>query len=462
MRYISTRGGIEPISFGDAVLMGLADDGGLLVPESLPDSSRSLEKWRGLPYPDLAAAVMTPFLDDFESDEVKEICALVYGQGYGGEVAPLRALGQGRYLLELFHGPTLAFKDVALQLLGEIFERLLRRRGQQLRVLAATSGDTGSAAIAGLRGRPGMQIYVMHPRGRVARLQELQMTTVLDANVYNIAIDGTFDDCQRLMKSVAGDLDFKKKFSLGAVNSVNWARVLAQTVYYFAAYLQLPQAGPVSFAVPTGNFGNILAGWYAYRMGLPVQRLMLASNANDILPRYFQTGNYSRGEVHHTLAPAMDIQVASNFERYLYHLHDDDSSTVVALMSEFAQNGQFRTEHDHTIFASQAVDDEQVVETVAAAHRQTSLILDPHTATAWRAAAQLEPPAVVISTAHPAKFPEAVGRAIKERPTHPILEAIKERPTRRFDLSNDADKLKEFIESHAAEIPSAEVPQARV
>lgn len=319
MRYISTRGGIEPASFKDVVLMGLADDGGLIVPESIPDMSEKIDSWKNLSYTDLAFAVMKPFITDIADDKLKEIINKSY-TAFPENPAPLVKAGEV-YVLELFHGPTLAFKDFALQLLGNLFEHILEERNASLNVLGATSGDTGSAAIYGVRGKDRINIFVMHPHNRVSPVQERQMTTVLDENVHNIALEGTFDDCQNIMKELFGDLDFKRQYNLGAVNSVNWARVLAQVVYYFHAAFQLEKmtgSRECEFSVPTGNFGDILAGYYAMQMGLPVKKLILATNENDILSRFFNTGTYSLGKVSQTFSPSMDIQVASNFERYLF------------------------------------------------------------------------------------------------------------------------------------------------
>ena len=438
------------MGFCQAVMAGLAQDGGLLVPESFPDFSERLKQWRGLPYPQLAFQVMRPFVGDLDEAVLKQICERVYDpQRYGSEVAPLQRV-DGRYLLRLDQGPTLAFKDVALQFLGEAFEAILKRDGGRINVVAATSGDTGSAAIAGLKGREGIAIFVMHPRGRIAPLQELQMTTELSPNVHNLAVEGTFDDCQLLMKSLSRDLEFKRRHAIGAVNSVNWARILAQMVYYFAAYLQLdPPAKPI-MAVPTGNFGNILAGIYAHRCGLPVESFILASNQNDILPRFFNQGVYTRGEVHATLAPAMDIQVASNFERYLFALCGDDPAQVRAWMEAVEKRASVKVDSPGSLVQAEAVNDQQVVETISAVHQRYGLVIDPHTATAWCAADRISPkaPVVVLATAHPAKFEEAVTRALGQAQRHPKLEALRHLPTRCQQLPNSVDELKKYVSRH--------------
>ena len=307
MKYVSTRGGVAPVRFKDAVMMGLASDGGLVVPEAVPDVSAKLSTWSGLTYPELAFEVIRVFSDDINDEDLKRMTRESYA-GFGhADVAPLREVGSLQ-VLELFHGPTLAFKDFALQFLGELFSHILLERGQTLNILGATSGDTGSAAIHAMRGRPGIRVLIMFPDGRTSPLQELQMTTVLDNNIFNLAVDGSFDDCQQLLKSVFNDLPFKQTFSLGAVNSVNWARVLAQVVYYFWAWYQLRCPAEFDVTVPTGNFGNIFAGYLAKKMGLPLGRLNLATNDNDILARFFRSGIYERGPVHFSLSPAMDIQ----------------------------------------------------------------------------------------------------------------------------------------------------------
>ncbi|MCK4277110.1 MAG: threonine synthase, partial [Phycisphaerae bacterium] len=346
MNYISTRGQVAPIPFQDAVMMGLADDGGLLIPESIPAGPDRVESWRTLEYNDLAFEVLRGFATDIPQSDLKGVIAKSYGESFGPAVAPTVPVGE-LFVLELWHGPTLAFKDVALQLLGNLFQYILERRGGRLNILGATSGDTGGAAIAGVRGRVGMDIFMMHPHDRVSPIQYRQMTTVLDDNVHNIAVQGTFDDCQRIMKALASDLDFKRRYHLGAVNSVNWARVLAQMVYYFKGIFDVQRATGaerVRLAIPTGNFGDILAGWYAMQMGAPISQLILATNENDILARFFQTGRYCLGELHQTLSPAMDIQVASNFERYLYYKLGADAGRVRELMTQFAGTGELSVE----------------------------------------------------------------------------------------------------------------------
>ncbi len=461
MIYRSTRGHASAKSFSQAVLEGLAEDGGLLVPDRIPDFTAHYRNWIGLDYAQLAVEVLSPLVDDISISELAACCQKAYGSRYGGPVAPLVNWGD-RYLLELFHGPTLAFKDVALQLLGQLFELILEREDRHLNIVAATSGDTGSAAIHGVLGCPRVKIFVTHPKGRIAELQRLQMSTVLEDNVFNLPIEGTFDDCQALVKELSSDLEFKRKYAIGAVNSINWARIAAQIVYYFAAYLQTPGASrgvPAVFAVPTGNFGNILAAEYARRMGLPIAELVLASNENDILPKAFQTGIYRRGEARHTYSPAMDIQVSSNFERYLYLLADGQADVVKNQMESFAKDGEVQLDMGASAgwFAA-SCSDHDTLETVLAVNHKSGRTIDPHTATAWWALDQrlseLDPelPKIVVSTAHPAKFPEVLLQKLPaDTPElkHPTLECLRGKRERLFELAADGNLLKEFVAAKA-------------
>jgi len=491
MRYISTRGKVEPIAFQDAVLMGLADDGGLVIPEEIPDLSPRLGELEGLAYNDLAFEIIRLYASDLPAADLRSLVARSYGPAFQPAVAPVVAVG-GLHVLELWHGPTMSFKDVALQFLGNLFEYVLAGRGGRLNILGATSGDTGSAAIRGVHGRKGIHIFVMHPRGRVSAIQERQMTTVLDANVHNIAVEGSFDDCQRIMKDLAGDLDFKRRYSIGAVNSVNWARVLAQMVYYFHAALAVRRqtgAEKVRFCVPTGNFGDILAGWYAMRMGAPISRLILATNENDILSRFFSTGVYSAGQVRQTLAPAMDIQVASNFERYLYYKVGRDPARLVGLMEQFASTRSLSIDSPPglrrpasrmgmaqssrgpagvgTATGHAAVDDafqagaastDQMLEAIRRTYRRDGYLIDPHTACGFAVAeppAAGEQPLVCIATAHPAKFPEAIRQAIGEDlARHPKIDELMGLPTRCQVLPDDKEAVRRFIIETVEPAPS--------
>lgn len=453
MQYVSTRGGVAPIEFKDAIMMGLATDGGLIVPESVPQVSHYLEDWNGLSYSELAFQIIRLFSDDISDQDLERMVSASYARFKHAEVAPLLPVGS-LSVLELFHGPTLAFKDIALQLLGELFAHVLSERGQTLNILGATSGDTGSAAIEALRGRPGIRVFIMFPEGRTSPLQELQMTTVLDPNIFNLAVDGSFDDCQKLLKSVFGDLPFKDAWSLGAVNSVNWARVLAQVVYYFWSWYRLGRPSTFDVTVPTGNFGNIFAGFLAKKMGLPLGQLNLATNDNDILARFFGSGSYQRGQVHFSLSPAMDIQVASNFERYLFYQLGQDAEMVKAFMARFQDEGDATLnalEGDFTWFNAGAVSDDETVATIRRMYEQHGYLADPHTAVGIALASRNQRPGipmVSLATAHPAKFVDAVQQALPGiENEHPLLAELSKKETRKYPIDADEIALKTFIES---------------
>ena len=468
MNYVSTRGGTAPIPFKEAVMTGLARDGGLLLPESFPDVRGRLAAWSRLPYEELAFEVIRLFADDIPAGDLRAIVRKSYAtfrpvppapdQAWTGpEPVPVRPAGPV-HLVELYHGPTLAFKDVALQFLGNLFEYVLGETGRRLNVVVATSGDTGSAAIHGLRGRKGIRVFVLHPAGRVSPVQELQMTSVLDDNVFNIALAGTFDDAQRIVKTLFSDLPFKDAHELGAVNSINWARVLAQVVYYFyGAFRTMERTGAaeVSFSVPTGNFGDVFAGYVAAQMGLPVRRLVVATNENDILARFFSTGVYSLGKVVPTLSPSMDIQVASNFERWLFLRAGRDAAQVRAWMEAFAATGSVELPKlpdgmlDPVLRPGRA-DTAKTLETIRRFHAEFGRLLDPHSAVGVSAALDAPgagEPVVCLCTAHPAKFPDAIGRATGDASlaAHPAVEALKGAPTRKFPLPNDAKAVADFV-----------------
>ncbi len=461
MRYISTRGGIQPIPFKDAVMMGLATDGGLLLPESYPQVSRDdLAAWRNLSYPQLAFQVISRFVDDIPAEDLRGIIERSYATFDHPEVTPL-VHKDGVWILELFHGVTLAFKDVALQFLGNIFEYILGERNERLNIVGATSGDTGSAAIHGVRGKKGINIFILHPQGKTSPVQALQMTTVTDANVHNIAIRGTFDDCQDMVKALFNDLEFKEKYSLGAVNSINWARVLAQVVYYVYAWLRVTEKGerPVSFSVPTGNFGDIFAGYVAKRMGLPIDKLLLATNENNILTRFINDGDYSLTRVVSTVSPSMDIQVASNFERYLFHLYNQDPARVRAAFTELREKGRIsfsaaEMEQVRQEFCSASVDQARTLETIGSFQQETGYLLDPHTAVGVRAAQELLPPTmarVCLATAHPAKFGEAVEQATgSPAPVPPAIVALAGMPTRCEVMDADLEQVRAFVVANIA------------
>ena len=454
MKYRSTRGGVSGISFTDALLMGLADDGGLLIPDHIPDVSSRLQDWRNLNFVQVAQRLLKLFIDDLEHDDLDALTSEAFSSFDIPEVVAWRQLDQ-LHVLELFHGPTLAFKDVALQLLGKLFEHVLADRGERLNILGATSGDTGSAAIAGVAGMENIKIFILYPEGRISSLQELQMTTVPDANVQCISVSGTFDDCQRIMKSIFSDLDFKESYSLGAINSVNWARVLAQVIYYAYASLQKENTS-VDFVVPTGNFGNIFAGFIAKKMGFPVGRLLVATNENDILDRFFKTGEYSLGEVFRTNSPAMDIQVASNFERFLFYYFDEDADRLRDFMEEFARSGKASVVGplSSDIFLSCSISQPETEETIAEINSKYGYVIDPHTAVGIRAARTIvtDDPIVCIATAHPAKFPDALGRAIGYRPSHSRLSGLSDLLERKQQVLADEAEVKKIIQNFSASI----------
>ncbi|MEW4448398.1 threonine synthase [Qipengyuania sp. JC766] len=463
MRYVSTRGGAEPLDFEGVTLAGLASDGGLYLPESWPGfSNDEIAAMRGLPYAELATRVMMPFVgDSLTQAELRDLCERAYGRFAHAAVTPLTQLDERHWLLELFHGPTLAFKDVALQLLGRLFETFLARRDTPLTIVGATSGDTGSAAIDAVAGRENVEIFMLHPAGRVSDVQRRQMTTVLAPNVHNIAIDGSFDDAQAMVKRMFADPALTGTLNIGAVNSINWARLMAQVVYYFAAALQL--GGPerrVAFSVPTGNFGDVFAGYVAARMGLPIERLIVATNVNDILHRALSDGDYSAGEVTPTAAPSMDIQVSSNFERLLFDTGGRDGSALATQMQGFEADRAMRLtkaqrEGATGLFGSARADADAMSGAMRWAHEQCGEIVDPHTAIGLHAArtAEIDPdvPMVTLATAHPAKFRDAVERATGSRPLLPArVGDLFGREERFTNLPGDYDMVRDFVVENAA------------
>ncbi len=461
MRYLSTRGEAPALGFNDVLLAGLAPDGGLYVPESWPQLAPAvLNGLVGHSYAEVATEVIFPFVaGDLDKATLAALARETYAAFSHAAVAPLRQVGGADWVLELFHGPTLAFKDFALQLLGRLFDRALAARGTRITIVGATSGDTGSAAIAGCRGRANMDIFILHPWGRVSEVQRRQMTTVADANVHNIGIDGSFDDCQALVKALFQDRPLREALHLSAVNSINWARVMAQIVYYVttAVALGAPDRA-VSFAVPTGNFGDVFAGYAASRMGLPIERLIVATNRNDILARFFASGEYRVGEVTPTISPSMDIQVASNFERLLLDLHDGDGGAVVRDMTKLRDDGGFRVsarslEKARRLFDGHRVDESETKAAIATTYSETGWLADPHTAVGL-AAARLRhdprQPTVTLATAHAAKFPDAVEAAVGIRPEVPRrLAELAGLPERCAQLKADFGAVKDFIVKHA-------------
>jgi threonine synthase len=460
MRYISTRGEAPSLDFEDVTLTGLASDGGLYLPEAWPHFTEAeIAALGGLSYVDTAVAVMRPFVQgSLDPAELRELCEAAYGRFSHAAVTPLLQLDARNWLLELFHGPTLAFKDVALQLLGLLFERFLSGRDTHLTVIGATSGDTGSAAIDALAGRAKVDIFMLHPLGRVSDVQRRQMTTVLAPNVHNIAIEGSFDDAQALVKAMFADRDFATRFRLSAVNSINWARLMAQIVYYFYAAVRLGAPDrPVAFSVPTGNFGDVFAGYVAAKMGLPVARLIVATNVNDILHRALSAGDYSVGSVTPTAAPSMDIQVSSNFERLLFDLHGRDGDALAAAMKGFEATKALalsaaQREAASGLFASARIDPDGMALAMRWACQGAGQVIDPHTAIGLAAARAADLPSdvpvVTLATAHPAKFREAVERATGQRPSLPArIAGLFEREERYARLPASL----EAIESHIAE-----------
>jgi threonine synthase len=410
-------------------------------------------------------------VDDIPADALRAIIDRSYATFDHPEVTPL-VHKDGIWILELFHGVTLAFKDVALQFLGNVFEYILAERNERLNIVGATSGDTGSAAIHGVRGKKGINIFILHPHGKTSPVQALQMTTVTDANVHNIAIRGTFDDCQEMVKALFSDLEFKENYSLGAVNSINWARVLAQVVYYIYAWLRVTTnpGQAVSFSVPTGNFGDIFAGYVARRMGLPIDKLLLATNENNILTRFITAGDYSLARVVPTVSPSMDIQLASNFERYLFHLYNEDPARVRAAMAELRENGRIvfsapEMEQVRQEFCSASVDQAGTLETIGSFHRETGYLLDPHTAVGVRAALDLLPPVtprICLATAHPAKFGEAVAQATgTPAPVPPAIAALEGMPTRCQVMDADLEQVRAYIVSAIGQAASVSSDLAR-
>jgi threonine synthase len=457
MRYVSTRGKARTLGFEDALLAGLAEDGGLYLPESWP-SLGDVSALAGLSYADLALRVITPFVGgEIEPAALARMAREAYAGFDDPDVAPLRALGNGEYLLELFHGPTLSFKDYALQLVGRLFDHALARRGERVTVIGATSGDTGSAAIDSLRDRQSIDVFILHPKGRVSEVQRRQMTTVDAPNIHNIAIEGHFDDCQDLVKAMFADQRFRAEMKLSAVNSINWARVMCQTVYYVRAAAKL---GPLAVAVPTGNFGNIFAGWVARRMGAPIRQLIIGSNRNDILTRFVETGVMQMHDVVPTLSPAMDIQVSSNFERLLFELWGRDAARVTSAMEQFRKSGEYAVDAKtlaamREIFAAIALDDEGTKRVIREVHAATGALIDPHTAVgiyAGRAKRRdTSIPLVAIATAHPAKFPEAVEEATGRRPIlPPSMADLFDRGERLAVLPNELARVQAFIRERAA------------
>ena len=453
MRYISTRGSAPELGFCDALLAGLATDGGLYVPQSWPSATPLATS----NYAHQAAHIMQAFVgDEIDAAVFSQLCDEAYSSFRHPDVAPLVQIGPEQYLLELFHGPTLAFKDVALQLIGRLFDHVLTQRNQRVMIVGATSGDTGSAAIDGVKHCSNVDIVILYPNGRVSDVQRRQMTTVESPNVHCVAIDGTFDDCQDLVKAMFNDAPFRDANSLSAVNSINWARVMAQTVYYFTALQSL--GTKASFSVPTGNFGNVLAGWIAKQMGASIDKLVVGSNSNDILTRFFDSLAMSMQPVVPTLSPSMDIQVSSNFERLLFEMNNRDGSATAQQLQRFRTNGELMVETDQystwitPTFRAHRSTDSETLAVMKRMYNEHKMLVDPHTAVGIAAAEEFAvrgTPMITLATAHPAKFPDAVEKATGVRPGLPEHVAdLFERNERIVNLPNDLQAVEAFVASH--------------
>lgn len=459
MKYISTRGQAPALNFEDVLLTGLAPDGGLYVPETLPQFSRDeIASWAGLSYTDLAFKIVQPFVDDcIPAADLKAIIDDTYSDFRHPSIAPLVQLNKNEWLLELFQGPTLAFKDFALQMLGRLLDYVLERRHQKVVVMGATSGDTGSAAIQGCKRCNNIDIFILHPYQRVSEVQRRQMTTVLADNIHNIAVHGNFDDCQSMVKASFNDKSFlPEDRQLVAVNSINWARIMAQIVYYFYASLSLGgPLRPVAFSVPTGNFGDIYAGYLASKMGLPIDQLVVATNTNDILHRCISNNDFSKHKLVHTLSPSMDIVISSNFERLLFDCYDRDGAAIADLMARFQTEdvaiSDEAFENVRALFDSYTVSDDQTVSTIAAVYGESEYLLDPHSAIGVEAARQVrrrdDIPMITLATAHPAKFPEAVMKAgYPQEPALPHhMSTLFDDEERYTVLDNDIAKVHKFV-----------------
>ncbi|WP_170401767.1 threonine synthase [Ruegeria arenilitoris] len=462
MKYISTRGQAPELSFEEAMLTGLARDGGLYLPAEIPVLSQDeIAAMAGLPYEEIAFRVMWPYVSgSFAGDEFKEIIARAYA-GFGHDArAPLKQLNENHFLLELFHGPTLAFKDFAMQLIGQLFQVALKRRGERVTIVGATSGDTGSAAIEAFRGLDAVDVFILFPHGRVSEVQRRQMTTPADSNVHALAVDGDFDGCQAAVKDMFNDFDFRDGVKLAGVNSINFARVLAQVVYYFSAATSLGAPHrKVSFTVPTGNFGDIFAGYVAKRMGLPIDRLVVATNQNDILHRCLSGQGYFKGDTIPSISPSMDIQVSSNFERALYYAYGEDGRAVAQLMDELKQGGfhvsQGAMEALRESFDSGRVSEEETLATIKSTLEHSAELVCPHTAVGIKVAEDTraaDVPMVTLATAHPAKFPAAVEQASGVHPPLPSrMSDLYERPERVTRIANDLGAIEDHIKRHIAE-----------
>lgn len=466
MKYISTRGQAPVLDFDDVLLSGLARDGGLYVPDIWPVfKNTEIKKISSLPYNELALKIIKPFVgNSIETGKLTEIINKSYSRFTSADIAPLKEIGKNEYLLELFHGPTLAFKDIALQVLGHLFDHILKTKGKTTTIIGATSGDTGSAAIEAMRDRDAIEVFMLHPFGKISDIQRRQMTTVKSPNIYNIAIEGNFDDCQDLVKAMFNDKPFCDRMRLGAVNSINWARIMSQIVYYFYAAAKVGTlTNPISYAVPTGNFGNVFSGYSAKCMGLKVDQFVVGSNKNDILTRFLETGSMTIKEVHSTLSPSMDIQVSSNFERLLFEILEHDGDQVQIIMSEFRNKGKFSIDNKlleiiQTIFYGARLDDDATKKTILEVFEETGELVDPHTAigiAAGRAQRRdKNVPMIALATAHPAKFPNAISRSVCQEPALPErLRHLMDKEEEFVVLANDLEIVSTYISDNSKTNP---------
>ena len=453
MKYISTRGNEKEYSFGEVFLKGLADDGGLYVPKSLKKySSAELLKLKNLNYNELSTEIISQFSGDFISrEELSLLIKKSYSKFREKEVVKISNVGETK-LLELFHGPTLAFKDVAMQFIGNLYEYYLKKNDRKINIVVATSGDTGAAAIDAIKGKSNLNIFVLHPNNRISSVQRKIMTTVQDNNVFNIAIDGNFDDCQNIVKSMFSDLEFSKSINMSGVNSINWARIIAQAVYYFYSYFKLGKE-IISFSVPTGNFGDVFAGYIAKRMGLPIDKLIVATNENDILHRAISKGDYISKEVKETFSPSMDIQLASNFERLIYYVNNSDSKKTAEIMKQIKQNSYQIEKNNLNIiqkdFLSESCNEQETLDIIKKNYEENNIILDPHTAVGVGAVKKLSfNDCLVLSTAHPCKFPDAISNAINKHEKLPKeLQHVLDKDENFQVLKNNTEDVKKFIKS---------------
>ncbi len=454
MNYVSTRNNKNELHFKDVFIKGLADDGGLFVPKSIKLlNSEDLDKLKNLSYNDLACEILNPFCSDFiNKEDLKKIITKSYSSFREKEVVKISNLGSLK-LLELYHGPTLAFKDIAMQFIGNLYDYYLSKKNDFLNVVVATSGDTGAAAIDAIKGKNNMNIFVLHPNNKISKVQRKLMTTGNEKNVFNIAIDGNFDDCQNLVKAMFSDLEFSKSIKMTGVNSINWARIIAQAVYYFYTCFKLNSSKPISFSVPTGNFGDVFAGYLAKKMGLPIDKLIVATNQNDILHRAISKGEYISKKVEQTISPSMDIQLASNFERLIYYINNSNSEITAKIMKKIKENvyqiEKINLESIQKDFISESCNEKETLDIIKKYYEKSNLILDPHTAVGVGVANKLSlNDCVVLSTAHPCKFPDATENAIKKYENLPKeLEHVLNKDENFEVLKNDIEVVKNFVRS---------------